>query len=89
MRHALERNALHAREALVVGRGLELAEARICCVGARSPGSERAAFFSSSGREVAESVEQAFDHVDLCLRERRIDPDAARGDAEAGTVSTT
>ncbi len=42
--------------------------------------------FSSSGlREVAESVEQTFDHVDLCLRERGIEPDAARGDAVAGT----
>src|SRR5215211_8018969 len=33
------------------------------------------------GREPAEAVEQPLDEVDLSLCERRVEPDAARGDA--------
>ena len=86
MRHPLERNALHAREALVVGRRLELAE-RSHLLRRREKSRLGACGLLQllRLREVAESVEQAFDHVDLCLRERGIEPDAACGDAVAGT----
>ena len=81
---ALERHALDDGEALVVRRRLELAEARICRVGASTPGSERAAASSSSGvGERAEPIEEALDEVDLRLGERRVEPDAACGDPVA------
>ena len=52
---------------------------RICDVGVSRPGSRRASSRSVRGiRERAAAVEEALDEVDLGLRERRVEPDAAR-----------
>ena len=75
----VEGNLLDARPALVGRRRLELAErahlgggrehARLPC---KCPQLLR-------GRESAEAREQPLDDVDLCLGERRVEPDAAHG----------
>ena len=61
---------------------------RICEVGVSSPGSRRAAAFSSSGvGQRAETLEQPLDEVHLRLRERRVEPDAARRAGRAASRS--
>ena len=74
MRHALERNALHAREALVVGRRLEFAERPHLLRGREKSGLGACGLLQLLRlREVAEAVEQALDEdFALRLRERRV-----------------
>ena len=83
-RRADERHALHGREALVLRRRLELAQ-RAHLRGRRQQPRLLAGRLLQHiwRRQRAEAVEQALDEVDLCLRERSIDPHAANRHAVA------
>ena len=64
-----------------VDGGSSSRSARIWEVGASTPGSRRASSRSCSGLgKRAEALEQPLDEVDLRLRERRVEPDAASRD---------
>ena len=63
--------------------------ARICDVGASTPGSRRDSAPELVGRrQLAEPVEEPLDEVHLRLRERRVEPDAAQPAVRAGAAAS-
>ena len=85
-RRAGERPPLDAREALVIRGRLELANGAHLRRRREQAGLTPGELAQLVGlRERAEAVEEALDEVDLGLRERRVEPDAAhRGAVPAG-----
>ena len=80
-RRAHEGHVLHAREALVGRRRLELAErAHLRRRRQHTLLTSRQPSQLLGSRERAETLEQALDEIDLGLRERRVEPDAPRRD---------
>ena len=71
---------LDAGEALVRVRRLELAERSHLRRRREQPGSSRPGAEAPRESAGAEALEQPLDEVDLRLRERRVEPDATRGD---------
>ena len=79
-RKASECDVLDVDEALVLGGWLELAErSHLGRWRKQARLSARDCLQLLRGRKLAEPVEETLDEVDLCLRERRVEPGAARG----------
>ena len=90
MRARSNRDLLDGRPALVVGRRLELAERAHLRGRCKQAGlALRRESQLARRRQRAEAVEQSLHEIELRLRERDVEPDAARWDAVPPAVSST